>query len=70
MARCSKCGKEIRFIKVKGSKSLIVNSNSVYFLPDTDGNGKVYVMTNGKMRTGQPAPDGIKGFTLHDCGVV
>lgn len=68
MARCSKCDKEIRFIKVKGSKSLIVNSNSVYFLPDD--NGRVYVMTNGKMRTGQPAFDGIKGFTLHDCGVL
>lgn len=68
MARCSKCDKEIRFIKVKGSKSLVVNNSSVYFLPDD--NGKVYVMSNGKMRTGQAASDGIIGFTLHDCGVL
>lgn len=65
MARCSKCDKEIRFIKVKGSNTLIVNTNSVYFLPDN--NGRLFVMTNGKMRTGKVAQDGIIGFTLHDC---
>lgn len=65
MARCTKCGKEIRFIKVKGSKALVVNKRAICFLPDD--NGKVYVMTNGKMRTGYVADDGIIGYTLHEC---
>lgn len=65
MPLCSKCGKGIRFIKRTGAKALMVNDNPVYFIPNEDG--IYYVQTNGTMRRGNVASDGIKGFTLHEC---
>ena len=65
MDRCGKCGKEIRFIKRKGDKSLIVNKNSVYFIPDLSGDR--YFINAGVMRRGTVAADGLKGYTLHNC---
>lgn len=43
----------------------MVNDNPVYFIPNEDG--IYYVQTNGTMRRGNVASDGIKGFTLHEC---
>jgi hypothetical protein len=66
LAKCSICGKSIRFIKRKGEKALIVNANPIFFIPDNTSD-KEYVLTNGDIRKGRTAEDGLRGFTLHMC---
>ena len=63
--RCSKCGKGIRFIKRTGSKALMVNKSSLYFIPDDSG--ELFITTNGELRRGIKTQDGLKGFILHEC---
>lgn len=65
MAICYKCGQEIRFIKRAEMKPLIVNRNSVYFIPDSSGDK--YFIHDGVMRRGRVAADGLRGYTLHSC---
>lgn len=66
MCECNKCGKAIRFIKREGKKALVVNAQAIYFIPD-DSSREEYVLTNGDIRKGISAPDGLRGFKLHQC---
>jgi hypothetical protein len=66
VSECSKCGKAIRFIKRAGKKALVVNAQAIYFIPD-DNSTEEYVLTNGDIRKGKSAPDGLRGFKLHQC---
>lgn len=66
MPVCGKCGKEIRFIRRAGKKALMVNPNPTFIIPDENSNQE-YVLTNGEMRKGRPALDGLKGFVFHQC---
>ena len=62
---CGRCGKEIRFIRRKGMKSLVVEKKTVFFVPDSYG--EVQVISNGVMRRGTIVSDGLKGSILHNC---
>lgn len=62
---CIKCGKEIRYIRRAGMKSLIVEKRTVFFVPDTSGD--MYFIHGGVMRKGSFSPDGLKGSILHNC---
>ena len=66
MPVCGRCGREIRFIRRAGRKALMVNTNPTFIIPD-EKSAEEYVLTNGEMRKGRPALDGLKGFTLHQC---
>jgi hypothetical protein len=66
LTKCSICGRAIRFVKRKGKKALIVNVHPVFFIPDNTSD-KEYVLTNGDIRRGRTAEDGLRGFILHRC---
>ncbi|WFA10367.1 hypothetical protein [Tissierella sp. Yu-01] len=65
MDRCSRCGREIGFIKRKDKKPLVVNKNPSHFIPDKSGD--MYFIYDGEMRKGRIAQDGLRGYTLHNC---
>ena len=65
MSKCSKCGREIGFIKRKGMTPLVVNPNSYYFVPDSTGD--TFFIYDGEMRRGRRSSDGLKGYVLHNC---
>jgi hypothetical protein len=64
---CKGCGKEIKWVRGKGAgiKAVPVEPTGVYFLPDDDGTP--FVMTDGNVRCGKPASDGILGYRKHVC---
>ena len=64
---CTNCGQAVRFIKRPGHKALIVNTSSVYFVPDDTDAAETFVTSNGKFRRGIKSSDGLKGFVLHEC---
>lgn len=65
MDKCTKCGKEIRFIKREGDKAIVVDKQPVYFVPDNLG--VELFIHSGASRRGTRASDGLKGYTLHVC---
>lgn len=65
MNRCDRCGKEVRFIRRKGMRAMVVEKRTVFFVPDSSG--EVYVISNGVMRRGRITQDGLKGSILHSC---
>jgi hypothetical protein len=70
MTVCRKCGKPIRFIRKAGDRNaLAVDAAAVYYLPpDGRDREETFINPSGNAVTGRRAPDGIKGYTMHDCG--
>lgn len=62
---CDRCGREIRFIRRKGKKAMVVEKRSVFFIPDSSG--ELYFIHDGVMRRGSFSQDGLKGSILHSC---
>lgn len=64
---CKGCGKEIKWVRGKGAnaKAVPVEPSGVYFLPTDSGTS--YIMSDGKVRCGKPASDGILGYHKHVC---
>jgi len=67
MPKCSKCGKNIKFIHSEG-KNIILNPAPRYYITTGERQGELFIMENGKRNFGfLAASDGIKGYKLHDC---
>lgn len=65
MKRCYRCYKEVRFIRRKKGRPIMVNANPVFFIPDDSGNS--YMTSDGQFWRGRPASDGRIGFVIHNC---
>ena len=66
MAKCTRCGKDVAFVRRTGKKAIVVNSKAVYFLPDD--NGLENFIHDGAFRRGTRAQDGLLGYSMHNCG--
>ena len=51
ITNCRACGAPIGFIKTKAGKTMPVDGESVYFLPDPDGN-ELFVLVDGSTQRG------------------
>lgn len=66
MSKCFYCDQPIKYIRRKNQKPIPVQANSEYYIPQSGGPA-VYVTPGGTIQSGRPAPDGRKGYRLHNC---
>lgn len=63
---CEYCGREIKWIRPKGShRSIAVEPRNIFFLPDESG--LEILMPDGNIRKGREAGDGLLGYFAHNC---
>lgn len=65
MAKCSRCGKDVAFVRRTGKKSIVVNQKPIYFIPDDQGTENF--IHDGVLRRGTKSQDGLLGYRMHEC---
>lgn len=68
IVNCRACGKPIMFLKTQNGKSMPVDTESLYFVPDLNSKD-LYVLPDGEVVHGCPArdedPDRHIGYVSH-----
>lgn len=66
--KCRGCGADIMFIKTRNGKTMPVDAQSMYFVPDLNGKA-LYVLPDGTVAHGVPGtpedPDRHIGYISH-----
>lgn len=64
---CTFCGKEIRWIRRKGTvKAIPCEARCITFVPDPYGQ-HIFIDMEGNTRRGRETSDGLIGFYRHAC---
>lgn len=65
MTKCPKCNENITIRKINGIEHMVIGGK-IDFVPSSFSE-ELFVSLKGSVQKGQSAPDGIKGYRLHQC---
>lgn len=67
---CYQCNAPIQFIYKKCGGVIKVDTGRYNFIPTTQEQGEKFIASNGDIRYGTSASDGLLGFREHQCPYI